>query len=255
MEIRRSHVGRMLLRSLHLLLVFAIISAYRDEAQPSRADTVRFLEQSTFGPTAELVAHVQDIGFEAFLNAQFTAPMSDYPELEFWPQRRPPSCTGTCQTDNYTMYPLQRHFFLNTLYGPDQLRQRVAFALGQILVVSAVDVRLPSWMRGYQQLLYRGAFGNFRQLLYAMTLNPAMGRFLNMLNNRCQTRTPPEVEVCRNGLSSKPNEEYARVLTGWILAPVLAGPADIGGTVPNYRDPMRVHRDGQGREDYHDQGP
>jgi len=257
---------------------------------------VRFLEQSTFGPTSELVTHVQDIGFEAFLNAQFAAPMSDYPELEFWPPRRPPSCTETCQTDNYTLYLLQRHFFSNALYGQDQLRQRVAFALGQILVVSAVDVRLPSWMRGYQQLLYRSAFGNFRQLLSDMTLNPAMGRFLNMLNNRCQTRTPPEVDVCRNGLRSKPNEnyareilqlfslgtfllhqdgtrqldsngnpiatydqhtveEFARVLTGWILAPALAGPADIGGTVPNYRDPLRVHRDGQGREDYHDRGP
>ena len=84
--------------------------------------------------------------------------MSDYPELEFWPPRRPPSCTGTCQTDNYTLYLLQRHFFSNALYGQDQLRQRVAFALGQILVVSAVDVRLPSWMRGYQQLLYRSVF-------------------------------------------------------------------------------------------------
>jgi len=269
---------------------------YRLEAQPSRADTVRFLEQSTFGPTSELVAQVQNSGFEAFLKAQFAAPMSAYPELEFWPPRRPPSCSETCQTDNYTLYLLQRHFFSNALYGQDQLRQRVAFALGQILVVSAVDVRLPSWMRGYQQLLYRSAFGNFRQLLSDMTLNPAMGRFLNMLNNRCQTRTPPEVDVCRNGLSSKPNENYAReilqlfslgtfllhqdgtrqldgngnpiatydqhtveevarVLTGWILAPALAGPADIGGTVPNYRDPLRVHRDGQGREDYHDRGP
>jgi uncharacterized protein (DUF1800 family) len=278
------------------LLVFVVISMHRVEAQPSRADTVRFLEQSTFGPTAELVAHVQDIGFEAFLNEQFAAPMGEYPELEFWPPRRPPSCTGTCQTDNYTLYLLQRHFFSNALYGQDQVRQRVAFALGQILVVSAVDVRLPSWMRGYQQLLYRSAFGNFRQLLYDMTLNPAMGRFLNILNNRCQTRTPPEVEVCRNGLSSKPNEnyareilqlfsigtfllhqdgtrqlddsgnpiatydqhtveEFARVLTGWILAPALAGPADIGGIVPNYRDPIRVRRDGQGREDYHDRGP
>ena len=148
-----SHVGRMLLQSLHLLLVFAVISVHRVEAQPSRADTVRFLEQATFGPTSELVAHVQDIGFEAFLNEQFAAPMSDYPELEFWPPRRPSGCTGTCQTDNYTLYLLQRHFFSNALYGQDQLRQRMAFALGQILVVSAIDVRLPSWMRGYQQLL------------------------------------------------------------------------------------------------------
>jgi uncharacterized protein (DUF1800 family) len=285
----------MLLWSAYLLLAFAPIRVHRVAAQPSGADTVRFLEQSTFGPTPALVAHVQAIGFEAFLNEQFAALMTDYPELEFWPQKRPPSCTGTCQTDNYTLYLLQRHFFSNALYGQDQLRQRVAFALGQILVVSAVDVRLPSWMRGYQQLLYRSAFGNFRQLLYDVTLNSAMGRFLDMLNNRCQTRTPPDVNVCRNGLSAKPNEnyareilqlfsigtfllhpdgtrqldgsgnpiatydqttveEFARVFTGWILGPALAGPADIGGTVPNYRDPMRVRRDGQGREDYHDRG-
>jgi uncharacterized protein (DUF1800 family) len=296
METRIFRVGRMLFWSCHLLLVFVVISVHRVEAQPSGADTVRFLEQSTFGPTSELVAHVQNIGFEAFLDEQFATPMTDYPELEFWPQTRPSSCTGTCQRDHYTLYPMQRHFFSNALYGQDQLRQRVAFALGQILVVSAVDVRLPSWMRGYQQLLYRNAFGNFRQLLSDVTLNPAMGRFLNMLNNRCQTRTPPEVHVCRNGLSSTPNEnyareilqlfsigtfllnqdgtrqldgngnplatydqhtveEYARVFTGWILEPALAGPADIGGTVPNYRDPMRVRRDGQGREDYHDRGP
>src|SRR4029434_215649 len=117
-----------------------------------------------------------------------------------------------------------------------------------------------------------------------------------MLNNRCQTRTPPEVDVCRNGLSSKPNEnyareilqlfsigtfllhqdgthqvdgngapiatydqhtveEFARVLTGWILAPALAGPADIGGAVAHHREPERGRRDAQGREDYHDRGP
>src|SRR5215471_19504788 len=254
------------------------------------ADTVRFLEQSTFGPTSQLIAHVQNVGFDAFLKEQLNAPLTDYPDLEFWPQTRPQTCTASCQRDNYTMYPLQRHFFLNALYAQDQLRQRIAFALGQILVVSAVDVRLPSWMRGYQQLLYRSAFGNFRQLLYDMTLNPAMGRFLNVLNNKCQTRTPPDEDVCRNGLSSKPNEnyareilqlfsigtfllnqdgtrqsdsngnpiatydqktveEFARVFTGWLLTPTLAGPAEVGGgLVPNYRDPMRVRRDAQGRE-------
>src|SRR5262249_17391524 len=111
MEIHMFHVGRMLLRSFHLFVVFAVIGIHHVEAQPSRADSVRFPEQSTFGPTAELVAHVQDIGFEAFLNEQFAASMSDYPELEFWPPRRPPNCAGTCQTDNYTLYLLQRHFF------------------------------------------------------------------------------------------------------------------------------------------------
>jgi uncharacterized protein (DUF1800 family) len=295
MATRLFHVGSIFFFSFNLCLGWIVTTVGRVEAQPSRANTVRFLEQSTFGPTSQLIAHVQGLGFDAFLKEQFAAPMSNYPELDFWPQTRPTNCTGDCQRDNYTMYLLQRHFFFNALYGQDQLRQRVAFALGQILVVSAVDVPLPSWMRGYQQLLYAEAFGNFRQLLYDVTLNPAMGRFLDMLNSRCQTRTPPDVNVCRNGLRSKPNENYAReilqlfsigtfllnqdgtrqldgnhqpiptydqdtveefsrVFTGWILAPALAGPSGVGGTVPNYRDPMRVRRDSQGRDDYHDRG-
>jgi len=268
-------------------------------AQSSLPDTVRFLEQSTFGPTNELITHVQQVGFEAFLDEQALAPMSNYPDLPFWPQTHPATCTNvapsTCQRDNYTLYLLQQHFFANVLYGQDQLRQRVAFALGQILVTSAVDVPLPSWMRGYQQLLYSEAFGNFRQLLYDVTRNPAMGRFLNMVNNRCQTPAPANANVCRNGLKSQPNENYAReilqlfsigtfvlnqdgtrkvdsygnpiptydqntveqfakVFTGWVLAAALPGPDDVGGTVPNYRDPMVVHKDSRGREDYHDRG-
>jgi uncharacterized protein (DUF1800 family) len=282
--------------SLILSLMLILSTVHLVEAQPSTQDTIRFLEQSTFGPTNDLITHVQQVGREAFLNEQIAAPTTNYPDLPFWPQTRPTSCTGDCQRDNYTSYQLQQQFFTNALFGQDQLRQRVAFALGQILVTSAVDVPLPSWMRGYQQLLYSEAFGNFRQLLYDVTLNPAMGRFLNMVNNRCQTPTPPDANVCRNGLKSQPNENYAReilqlfsigtfllnpdgtrqvdsggnpistydqntvehfakVFTGWVLAPALPGPPDVGGTVPNYRDPMVVHKDSQGREDYHDRGP
>jgi len=282
--------------SFILSLIILVSTARLVDAQPSPADTIRFLEQSTFGPTSDLIAHTQQLGFEAALDEQAATPITDYPDLPFWPQTRPTSCTGDCQRDNYTLYQLQRHFFTNALFGQDQLRQRVAFALGQIVVTSAVDVPLPSWMRGYQQLLYSKAFGNFRQLLYDVTLNPAMGRFLNMVNNRCQTGTPPDANVCRNGLKSQPNENYAReilqlfsigtfvlnqdgtravdgagnpiptydqntveqfakVFTGWVLAPALPGPADVGGTVPNYRDPMVLHKDSQGREDYHDRGP
>jgi uncharacterized protein (DUF1800 family) len=80
------------------------------------------------------------------------------------------------------------------MYGPDQLRQRVAFALHQLLVVSANFVFPPSWMTPYLQLLDRNAFGNYRQLLYEITLNPAMGYYLNM-----STST-------KDG----PNENYAR---------------------------------------------
>src|SRR5215831_10122109 len=200
---------------LFILSLMILVSTPRlVDAQPSPADTIRFLEQSTFGPTPELMARVQQIGFEAFLEEQLAAPMTDYPDLPFWPQTRPRDIcpdNSECQRDNYTYYQLQRHFFTNALYGQDQLRQRVAFALGQILVTSQVDVPLPSWMRGYQQLLYRSAFGNFRQLLYDVTLNPTMGRFLDMLNNSCQTPTPPDPNICRiNNSPAQPNENYAR---------------------------------------------
>ena len=50
------------------------------------------------------------------------------------------------------MYPLQNRFFINALYGQDQLRQRVAFALHQIIVVSGVDITQPSWMAPYLQI-------------------------------------------------------------------------------------------------------
>jgi uncharacterized protein (DUF1800 family) len=262
---------------------------------PSQADVTRFLRQSTFGPTPDLIAHVQQVGFDAFLTEQFTAPVSSYPDLPAWPATRPTTCTGTCARDNYTMFPLQTHFFTNALYGPDQLRQRTAFALSQILVVSGRDVNLSGWMRPYQELLYERALGNYRDLLRAVTMNAAMGAYLDMLNNRCQARVPAQPDVCRNGQTGKPNEnyarevlqlfsiglsvlnqdgsqvldangrpvptytqdtveEFARVFTGWVLAPALPGPPDIGGTVPNYHDPMRVHLDSQGREDYHDHG-
>ncbi len=280
-------------------LVFASILIFpplsRAANRPTAADAARFLRQSTFGPTPTLITHVQQTGVNRFLNEQFTAPMTPYPELEFWPTNRPDACIDTCARDNYGYYQIQRHFFVNALTGPDQLRQRVAYALSQILVTSGSDVPLPAWMRTYQQLLYQGAFGNFRELLHNVTLNPAMGRFLDMLNNRCQTGTPPDTNVCRNGSAFLPNEnyareilqlfsvgtyllnpdgmvkvdaqgnpiftynqptitEFARVFTGWILAPELPGPASVGGTVPNYRDPMVVRVDGQGRESTHDRG-
>jgi len=176
----------------------------------SQIDVHRLLEQSTFGPTAALKTTVQSTGIDTFLTAQFYAPMQDYPDLPFWPQTRPTTCIDDCQRDNYTYYPIQRHFFTNALNGQDQLRQRVAFGLSEILVTSQSDVPLPAWMRSYQQLLYRSAFGNFRQLLYDVTLHPTMGRFLDMVNNRCQRGNPVNLNICRNGLTSEPNENYAR---------------------------------------------
>ena len=152
---------------------------------------------------------------------------------------------------------MQNRFFVNALYGEDQLRQRVAFALHQIIVVSGVDITQPSWMTPYLQILDRNAFGSYRQLLQEISLNPAMGNYLDIANN---TRTLPNENYAREILqlfslgtvrlnvdgtqqldsSGQPIPTYtqetvnnfARVFTGWRFATAPAA------GVPNYIDPM-----------------
>ncbi|MBI1748410.1 MAG: DUF1800 domain-containing protein [Acidobacteria bacterium] len=249
------------------ILLLSIFSCARDGANnaiaadgPSFNEAFRFLEQATFGPTPELLMHVQEVGFEAFLDEQFSMPITDYPALEeIWPPQPPPDCTGTCIRDNYTMYPLQKIFYQNALTAPDQLRQRVFFALDQILVTSAQNpnLRLPSRMTYYLRTLMEGAFGNFSDLLYNVTLNPSMGRYLDMVDSR---RANPNENYAREilqlfsvGLSElnpdgtlkldqagNPIPTYdqdtivafARAFTGWVFAP----PPNTG--VVNYRDPL-----------------
>ena len=239
------------------------------------ADAVRFLEQATWGPTAADIAHVKSVGFLAYLNEQFNAPVtngakgSNFPDLAF-PAEDGSQCPTTnpadpnynqnvCNRDNFSMYPVHRTFFSNALYGPDQLRQRVAFALHQILVVSAAsEVNRPSWMTVYLQALDRNAFGSYRTLLQEITLTPAMGEYLDM---RLSTRTSPNENFAREILqlfsigtavlnadgtpqldaqgipvasySQTHVNEFTRVFTGWNLVP-----GTIAAGTANWRDPM-----------------
>ncbi len=175
--------------------------------ESNEADVVRLLEQASWGPTTAEVARVKSIGIRAYVNEQLNAPVtnpakgSNYPDLAFPPDDSNVGCpTGSppeCGRDNYTMYPIQRTFYTNSLYGPDQLRQRVAFALHQILVVSGRDIVFPSRMTPYLQALDRGAFGNYRTLLQDITLNVAMGEYLDM---RVSTRTSPNENFAREVL-------------------------------------------------------
>ena len=103
-----------------------------------------------------------------------------------------------CLRDNYSLFLLQNAFFVNALTKPDQLRQRVAFALSQILVTSGVEVNFVYGMAHYEQILLDNAFGNYQDLLTEVTLSPVMGDFLNMVNNNKADGTV------------SPNENYAR---------------------------------------------
>jgi uncharacterized protein (DUF1800 family) len=231
-------------------------------SRPSAAEAARFLQQATWGPTNHLISHLQTVGFEQFLEEQFAMPISSYPTLSLVPTTPADNCPAgsVCRRDNYSLYPVQTRFFTNAFYGSDQLRQRVAFALHQILVVSGVDIGqgYPSRLTPYLQILNADAFGNFRQLLYDITLNPAMGNYLDMVNN---TKTAPNENYAREilqlfsiGLNQlNPDGSpmldaqgrtiptydqstvtaFARVFTAWTF-----GPAQNG--IANYLDPMRV---------------
>jgi uncharacterized protein (DUF1800 family) len=151
----------------------------------SVAATVRFLEQSTFGPTPALVTQVQQIGFPEFLSSQFALTGSTYPD---------PASTVT------SLLPTQQIFYTNALTNQDQLRQRVAFALSQIWVTSGFTVP-PQGMAPYMRLLLKDAFVNYRTLMNDVTLSPAMGRYLDMVNNDNPTTSTQHA-----------NENYAREL-------------------------------------------
>jgi Protein of unknown function (DUF1800) len=145
----------------------------------SRADATRFLEQATFGATLSDVAHVQAVGFNSYLTEQFALVKTGYPGFAYVAHTAPDTCkydstapTGPasiCARDNYSLFQVQRKFFQSAVSAPDQLRQRVAFALSQIFVVSGTEIYEAYGMANYQQLLLDDAFGNFRQLLMDVT--------------------------------------------------------------------------------------
>lgn len=180
----------------------------------SYADAKRFLEQATFGPTDAEITRVRAMGFKAWLNEQFAKPAQPYPvpneiqfSLELSNFMDANSATGCpaavitdvnqrniCIRNNYTAYPLQKFMLQRALYGDDQLRQRAAWALHKINVVSQRDVNLTHWMLHYLKVLDNNAFGNYRQLLSDLTLNPGMGDYLDSVTST----------------ANAPNENYAR---------------------------------------------
>jgi uncharacterized protein (DUF1800 family) len=167
----------------------SVAVAYPVAAPPivSANTASRFLDQAAFGPDAATVAHLQAVGIDAYLTEQFNAPPSPYPD---------PNKTG------FGLGQVQARFFTNAVHGPDQLRQRVAFALSQIFVVSSIVESTPAQLVPYLETLQQDAFGNFLTLMTDVTLSPTMGEYLNMLNN-------DQADPTRG---TKANENYAREL-------------------------------------------
>jgi uncharacterized protein (DUF1800 family) len=225
----------------------------------SLAEAARLLDQTTFGPTLSAVQHVQQIGMAAYLNEQFSTPTTRMPAIPNPPVALCPDATFRCA---------QSAFWKNALTANDQLRQRVAFALGEIFVVSTnmVNARtIPS----YGNLLADDAFGNFRQIMNDVATSPAMGDYLNMLDSKA----PAAGEIANENFArelmqlfttgidllnpdgslqlnaqGKPQpvytelqiQAYARALTGWTYANSAGGvPTSFPNGMPNYDQPMQ----------------
>jgi uncharacterized protein (DUF1800 family) len=243
-----------------------------------RADAVRLLRQAAFGPTESEVDRVVSMGAPAWIDAQLAMGGTAYPQYPWTPTTRPATCvddrtppvtaTSYCARDNYTLFPLQVQFFRNAAGQPDQLRARAAFALSQIFVTSGVSNSRNYAMREYQQLLADHAFGNFHDLLLAVTLSPNMGDYLDMANNNkanAATGTQPNENYGREILQlfsvgtvllnadgtpkldalRKPIDSYdqdviegfSHVFTGWTYAPV-AGQTSRNNNPKNYLGTM-----------------
>jgi uncharacterized protein (DUF1800 family) len=181
----------------------------------SQADAARFLNQATFGATLNDINALTSSNYETWLNQQFNLPAPAFFVDELaasWLntcRRDGDNGTGNLYTnidqfvDTWVPEELSSAAWWNAILNKeDQLRQRVAFALSEILVVSGRGPLSDSdfGLADYYDLLYTNAFGNYRDLLEKVTLHPIMGRYLSMVQN--EKANPAE--------NIRPDENYAR---------------------------------------------
>lgn len=227
----------------------------------SPAQASRFLAQATFGPTESSIAEVAAIGQDAWITAQFSKPRTSHLT----------TLNGLAVTvggaNNLTPNHFLESFWKQAISGDDQLRQRVAYALSQIFVVSTQHDSVwnsPRGVANYYDLLSKNAFGNFRDLMQDVATSPMMGVYLSHLANRKEsaTRMPDEnfareiMQLMSIGLyeqyqdgtiklvNGKPVETYtlqdvkglAKVFTGWSWGGADQSEARFYGSV---KDPFR----------------
>ncbi len=246
-------------------------------AGPTADEAARFLTQATFGPTDSDIARVQSVGYAAWLDEQFAIPPTShlpYVQANFTPG---------ANTANFNF--MQDSFWQQAIPAPDQLRQRVKFALSELVVVSGGDNTIAAYSDGlanYADLLGQHAFGNYRQLIEAVATSPMMGIYLSHLGNKKAdpvTGAVPDENFAREvtqlftiGLyqlnldgtpvlvNNAPVETYtnadvsglARVFTGWGWAATGTSNAEFRGTVVT--DPQRTVKPMKMYPNYHETG-
>ncbi len=192
----------------------AYLEMMRATGSVSTVQAARFLQQATFGVTRSELDRVRALGYEAWIADQMTNQPSTfhstyiaaiYADLRAG-DRNHNYLGGTNEagTDlGIDGYNCPTAFARAAIGAPDQLRQRVAFALSQILVTSRADISLggkPQAMMDYYDIFVRNAFGNYHDILREVTFHPVMGRYLSSVGNQ---KARPELNLY-------PDENYAR---------------------------------------------
>jgi uncharacterized protein (DUF1800 family) len=169
----------------------------------SDEEAVRFLAQATFGANETEIARVKQLGFAGWIDDQFTrAPLYHLPLVQTWhdelqAQATPASATSTERAETWWRRALASD------NASDPLRQRVAHAFSQICIISDRVESLdgnPRGMAAYHDRLLEHTFGNYRDMLKAVTLHPTMGIYLSHLRNQ---KANPSRNIY-------PDENYAR---------------------------------------------
>jgi len=174
-------------------------------------DAARFLEQATFGPTDADIRTLSLEGYQAWLSQQFAMqPTPTEPAVEQSLIVNNPPCATADVKCNAALFVqnnqddslVQQSFWQQSMTAPDELRQRVKYALSQQFVISSNNTtsiqNMPRGEAAYYDLLGADAFGNFRQFLEDITLNPMMGQFLSVQGND------------KGNATTDPDENYAR---------------------------------------------
>lgn len=172
-------------------------------APTTQRDAVRLAEQASFGPTEALVDKIRRQGTASWVAEQMEVTGSRYRSGGGGAVHQHTGtgdfCEGrgdNCWRDWSSSTPLVWDFYRNAVEQPDQLRQRVALALQQIVVVSGLEVSGTYGLRAYHNMLLDNAFGNYREVLRKVALSPVMGAYLDNVNND----------------KAAPNENFAREL-------------------------------------------
>lgn len=177
--------------------VVSVVPAPTPTPTFTEGDAARLAKQASFGPTPALVARIKELGVNAWLDEQFAATGSTYSDLAA-PVRRDFCTSGdaVCARQHFSRVPAASRFYADAVMAPDQLRQRVAFALSQMIVASEAEVNSAAGIAAFNQIFLDNAFGNFRDVLARVTMLGYMGDYLDMADSN----------------KSAPSENYAREL-------------------------------------------